>query len=110
MAPTQPTTKYIKLLLDLDKIPRIYVIIAYLSTWSLLAGYLVIPGTFTSIATSQALTSDSGRVGKAIANTFQNLELLIIAAISCALGAAGIVFLMWKKRDNCMWVLNKVIL
>jgi len=114
MAPShksiQPTTEYIELLLELDKIPRTYVVAAYISTWSLLAGYLVFPGTFTSIANSQALTNDSGQVGKAIAKTFRNLELLIIAAISCVLGAGVIVFLMWKKRNNCLWLLNKVIL
>ncbi|THC94181.1 hypothetical protein EYZ11_006322 [Aspergillus tanneri] len=48
-------TRYIQLLLELDYIPWFYNVPAYTTNWLLLAGYLVIPGTFTSLQESVAL-------------------------------------------------------
>ncbi|OJZ80090.1 hypothetical protein ASPFODRAFT_53964 [Aspergillus luchuensis CBS 106.47] len=48
-------TRYIEMLLEVDHMPWIYNIIASVAHWVLLAGYLVIPGTFTSLQKSEKL-------------------------------------------------------
>ncbi|KAL4982527.1 hypothetical protein BDW68DRAFT_170658 [Aspergillus falconensis] len=46
------------MLLDLDYIPWYYNVISSIANWVLLAGYLVIPGTFTSLQKSDMLNDD----------------------------------------------------
>jgi hypothetical protein len=45
-------TWYMEILLELDSIPWFYSILANGANWMLLAGYLVLPGTFTSLQDS----------------------------------------------------------
>lgn len=91
-------TNYINMLLQLDHIPQIYSIFAGLFTWILLAGYLVLPATFTSLQNSRIL------------KTYQNLPLLWMAAIFCAIGASGMGWLWWMWKMNYVWILNRIIL
>ncbi|GLA21325.1 hypothetical protein AnigIFM62618_010632, partial [Aspergillus niger] len=74
-------SRYIQMLLEVDHMPWIYNIIASVAHWVLLAGYLVIPGTFTSLQTSEKLKQaliDNG-ANKAVLNKIQNPPLLAIA-------------------------------
>ncbi|KAB8239021.1 uncharacterized protein BDW43DRAFT_305906 [Aspergillus alliaceus] len=63
-------TRYVRMLLELDYIPWFYNTSASAAHWALLAGYLVIPGTFTSLQKSDFLTEglETNRTGKAILN------------------------------------------
>jgi hypothetical protein len=106
---TPPQSRYMRMFLELDTVPWLQNILASLSTWLLLAGYTVFPGTFTSIRNSQAL-ENAGRTGKIIVKTFQNLPLLVVAALFCATGASGMSWFGWKWQDNYMLLLNKIIL
>ncbi|CAG8054592.1 unnamed protein product [Penicillium nalgiovense] len=79
---------------------------------ALLAGYLVIPGTFTSLQTSNQVekTLQTNEAGRTVLHTIQNHPLL---AISCLLFVNGIAALMWlmhfsKPRRNYPWLINKV--
>lgn len=96
------------MLLELDKIPRLYNLLAGFFTWLLLAGYLFLPGTFTSIRNSRVLAD--GKVGKVAGRALQNRSLLGIAATCCVLAALGMCWLgsMWPK--NYVWLLNRIIL
>lgn len=84
-------TRYIRMIVDSDQLPWEYNVIASLAHWVLLAGYLVIPGTFISLQKSdtlkQGLINDKTR--KTILKTIQNLPLLATASvffvISCAI-------------------------
>ena len=85
-------TRYVQMLIELFDIPWFYNLFASAAHWVLLAGYLVIPGTFTSLQKSDALREglDKDKASQAILNTIQNPPL---AAISCAFFALGAVIM-----------------
>jgi hypothetical protein len=110
-APQKPSqySRYIKMLLQLDEIPLWHSILASLCTWLLLAGYVVLPGAFTSIRNSRVLSEEAGAAGKAVVTAAQTLPVLIVASICCAIGVSGMVWLWYRWRRNYVWVLNKII-
>ncbi|CAI7636624.1 unnamed protein product [Penicillium palitans] len=84
------------------------------ANWALLAGYLVIPGTFTSLQTSNQVekTLQANEAGRTVLHMIQNPPLL---AIACLLFVSGIAALMWlmyflNLRGNYPWLINKVFL
>jgi hypothetical protein len=78
------------MLLKLDKIPTLHNILAGAFAWLLLAGFVVIPGTFTSIVNSRTLQTGAGKAGKAVVKTVQNLPLLGVAGACCLIGVSPI--------------------
>lgn len=102
-------TRYMEMLLSLDKIPRLHNILASFFGWLLLAGFVVFPGTFTSL---QQLSTDV--VGSAAANVIldhvQNLPLVIIASVACGLAVLGLLWLCVRWRHNYVWLLNRIYL
>ncbi|GLA10247.1 hypothetical protein AnigIFM60653_002124 [Aspergillus niger] len=77
-------TRYVEMLLEVDHMPWVYNIIASVAHWVLLAGYLVIPGTFTSLQKSEKLEQAliGNGANKAVLNKIQNPPLLAIASIT----------------------------
>ncbi|CAG8069351.1 unnamed protein product, partial [Penicillium nalgiovense] len=82
------------------------------ANWALLAGYLVVPGTFTSLQTSNQVekTLQANKAGRTVLHMIQNPPLL---AIACLLFVSGIAALTWlmqfpKLRGNYPWLINKV--
>ncbi|KAM7211001.1 hypothetical protein V8F06_013608 [Rhypophila decipiens] len=61
-------TKYMEMLLSLDKTPQLYNILCSCFTWILLAGFVVIPGSFTSLRKLQAKTNGEIIPGSPAAN------------------------------------------
>lgn len=105
-------TRYMEMLLDLDKVPRMHNILSSLFGWLLLAGFVVFPGTFTSIkklSTDPGLANELPTAGE-ILDRFQNLPLLVIASITCGVGALGLVWLALRWRRNYVWLLNRILL
>ena len=104
-------TRYMNMLLDMDSIPRLHNILASFFTWILLAGFVIFPGTFTSI---QQLDSDptvqSSQTAQTILQSVKNLPLLVIAGICCGIGAGGMCWFWWTWRMNYVWLLNKIFL
>ncbi|KAK6609670.1 hypothetical protein H4I96_03601 [Botrytis cinerea] len=72
----------------LDRIPTTYNLMASAMTWILLAGYLVLPSTFTSLQKSTAVAEKAGKAGNVVLGVYQNLPLLWVAAIFCLIGAS----------------------
>ncbi|KAH3056564.1 hypothetical protein KXW16_005579 [Aspergillus fumigatus] len=70
-------TEYMLMVLELENIHWSYNFLSSFASWVLLAGYLVIPGTFTTLQKSENLKSglQDGRAGKAILSTIQNPPL-----------------------------------
>ena len=97
------------MLLELDDISLRYSILANLFTWLLLAGYVVLPGAFTSIRNSRVLSEDAGIAGKAVVQAAQTWPVLLIASICCLTGASGMCWLWWRWHENYIWLLNKII-
>ncbi|KAK9782733.1 hypothetical protein AB5N19_09316 [Seiridium cardinale] len=110
-ANTSFQTRYMEMLLNLDTIPRMHNIYASFFTWITLAGYVVFPATFTSI---RDLSDNPDVQANAAANTVldhvKNVPLLVIAAICCGIGAAGMIWLMICWRKNYVWLLNRLLL
>ncbi len=102
-------TKYIDMLLQLDEIPRLHNILAGVFGWLLLAGYLVLPGTFTSIRNSRVLEEGAGKAGKVVVKAAQNLPLLWVAGFCCGVASLGMVFLGRFWYNNYIWMTNRII-
>lgn len=97
------------MLLALDKIPRLHNILASFFGWILLAGFVVFPGTFTSLQKLQnnAIVQQS-EAATEILNTVQSLPLLVIAALCCVVGYAGNIWLSLRWKNNYVWLLNRL--
>ncbi|KAK5677002.1 hypothetical protein LTS12_029477, partial [Elasticomyces elasticus] len=103
-------TQYEQMLLD--EVPWYLNLLAEFAHWALLAGYLVIPGTFTSLQKSDTLEESLGKTkaGKVILNTIQNPPLVAIAVILFALGAVLIAWLFWERKANYIWLVNRLFI
>ena len=107
-------TRYMTMLLHLDEIPRIYNILCSLFTWIILAGFLVVPGTFTTFKQSDAFKEadddDSNEVAHAIVHTVANIGLLWLSGAFCLVGVVGCLCLCLRWRRNYVWLVNRVFL
>ncbi|KAF8865153.1 hypothetical protein BDZ45DRAFT_669046 [Acephala macrosclerotiorum] len=104
-------TRYMSMLLSLDTIPRLHNILASFFTWILLAGFIIFPGTFTSI---QKLDDNpnvsSSAAATAILHSVKHVSLLVIAGVCCGIGALGMSWLWYKWHQNYVWLLNRIFL
>ncbi|KAL1962035.1 hypothetical protein VTN77DRAFT_621 [Rasamsonia byssochlamydoides] len=103
-------TRYMEMLLELDYIPLSHTFLASLFHWMLLAGYLVIPGTFTSLQKSDTIKHSLNAKGaeETVLHTIQNPPLLAIACSLLFIGAAGMSWLGWTWRHNYIWIINRL--
>ena len=101
-------TRYMEMLLHLDSIPRIHNIAASLFTWIILAGFLVVPGTFNTFKDSDEFQSASEK--SAIINSISNVPLLYVSACFCGSGVLGCLWLWYRWRHNYVWLINRVFL
>lgn len=107
-------TRYMEMLLHLDKIPRLHNIMASAFTWILLAGFLVVPGTYTKIQTSQTVKdadnpNDTG-VAHDIVHSIANIGLLWVSGFLALVGAFGCFYLWFRWRQNYVWLINRIFL
>ncbi|KAJ5160981.1 uncharacterized protein N7482_007985 [Penicillium canariense] len=100
------------MLTEEDQMSMKYSFIVGAANWSLLAGYLVIPGTFTSLQKSVRVEEalKENETGRSVLRTLQNPPLL---AIACFFLAAGFTALAWllrfqKLRRNYTWLIHKL--
>lgn len=102
-------TRYVSMLLHLDDIPRLHNILAAVFTWILLAGFLVIPGTFTTFK-NRASGSNSNSVEEAILHSIAHVGLVWVSGAFCIIGAVGCCWLWFRWRQNYVWLINKIFL
>lgn len=110
--PPRSQSRYVTMLLELDEIPRRHNFYASLLTWLILAGYIVFPGTFTSLKSSNSVQEAASETyaGKTILDSVQNASLLWIAGACCLFGVVGIA-LLWKRwKRNYIWLVNRIFL
>jgi hypothetical protein len=83
-----------------------------IANWALLAGYLVIPGTFTSLKESNQVEEilEKNTAGRAVLHTIQNPPLLVVACLFLAGGAAALTVLFRKIQSNYLWLINKIFM
>ena len=85
-----------------------YTIGAALFSWLILAGYLVLPNTFTSLQSSKTLSESKG--GQLLQSTVHNVKLLPFAGVLCLIGLAGISRLWYKWRRNYVWLITYIFM
>lgn len=108
-------SRYVQMLLKQDYIPRAHNILAAFFVWLLLAGFLVFPGTFTSIQESitereeDEDTNDNEAV-TAILSRVKNVPLLVIAIVCVAIAAIGMVGLALRHIRNYVWLINRLLI
>lgn len=78
--------------------------------WILLAGFIIFPGTFTSIANLGNSTVQDNHTASVILQSVKNIPLLVVAGVCSGIGAAGMIWLWWVWRQNYVWLLNKIFL
>ena len=90
-------TRYINMFLQLDYIPQLHNIYAFISIYILLAGYIIFPGTFTSIRNSSTVEGVAGKshAGQTVFKAVQNVPLLVIAAMCYVAGVVRMCLLWW---------------
>ena len=107
-SPPSQRPQYNRMVLESNNVPAGYNILAAASLWILLAGYIVLPGSFTSLQNSKSL-SDS-ETGKVVQHAIQNVPLLVVAGICCLFGAVGICYLWYIWWRSYVWLVNKLFL
>jgi hypothetical protein len=107
-------TRYMEMLLHLDQIPRLHNILASAFTWIMLAGFLIVPGTFTTFKNSEAYKnaneSNENEIAHAIVSSIDNIGLLWVSGAFCLIGVLGCLFLWFRWRSNYVWLLNRIFL
>lgn len=107
-------TTYAKMLREEAQMDMCFSITVSAANWALLAGYLVIPGTFTSLQSSSQVekTLQTNKAGRTALHMIQNPPLLAIACLLFASGTAALIWLMHfpKLRGIYPWLINKVFL
>jgi hypothetical protein len=105
-------TEYVRMLLELQNIHWMYNGAASLATWLLLAGYLVIPGTFTSLQKSDSIEDSlSQNQGEnVILKTIQNPPLVAIAWSLLTIGIGILSVLFYRWRGNYLWLINRLFM
>jgi hypothetical protein len=106
--------RYMKMLEEEENMEMRYNLTISVANWALLAGYLVVPGTFTTLQGSSQMEKvlNTNGTGRAILHTIQNPPLLVIACILFASGVAALVWLLRqpKLRMNYVWLINRLFM
>ncbi|KAJ5640333.1 uncharacterized protein N7484_008195 [Penicillium longicatenatum] len=105
-------TLYTKLLRQEAQMKWTYNIYASAANWALLAGYLVVPGTFTSLEDSDELKQSlkGNYAGRMLLSTIQNPPLLVIACLFFAIGAITLAWLFISFRYSYPWLINRIFM
>ena len=105
--PSEPMpilTDYERMCLKSHKIPTLHNLLASFFTWILLAGFVVFPGTFTSLRNTTRSTAET-----VILAEFQK-GLIVISVVCCAVGVVGMFRLWWLRRRDYEWLVNHIFL
>jgi hypothetical protein len=110
--PYEHDTLYTRMLKDEAEMDWKFNLCANAANWVLLAGYVIIPGTFTSLKKSSGVqeTLQKNEAGRAVLNTIQNPPLLVIAFLLLLTGSAILGWLWVKFQNVYPWLINKIFL
>jgi energy-converting hydrogenase Eha subunit C len=75
-----------------------------------LAGFIIFPGTFTSIQSIDVDDPTRSGAEKWILGRVKNVPLLVIAGTCCVIGAAGMIWLWYRWHNNFIWLVNRIFL
>ncbi|KAM9875991.1 hypothetical protein VDGL01_09894 [Verticillium dahliae] len=101
-------TRYMAMSIKSNQIPTRYNALAAICAWITLAGFIVLPNTFTSIEKSESLRKHQG--GKVLQSAVRNVQLLPLAGVLCGVGVLGSCWLWWKWQKNYVWLIAQVFI
>ncbi|PYH40989.1 uncharacterized protein BP01DRAFT_377369 [Aspergillus saccharolyticus JOP 1030-1] len=101
-------TEYVHM--TLEPIHWGYNLLSSFASWVFLAGYLVVPGTFTTLETTIKNSSSQSTMNRRILGTIQNPPLIAISFICFLFGLAIMVFLFYRWRSNYIWLINRLFI
>lgn len=109
---TLPTRRrrdiYIRMLIENDQsVDLYYVILSKVFSWTLLAGYIVLPSTFTTVNRSETFKTMLNN--EPVLEAFQNPPLLVLASVLFFMSLAGLTYIWWVWKRNYIWSLNNII-
>jgi hypothetical protein len=93
---------------DEDKIPIGANIRAHIYSWLILAGFLVFPGTFSSLSTFTTLSNSAN--GELVQNAVKNIPLLPLAFLCCLVGTVKLAYIWRDQRTNYVWLISYIFL
>ncbi len=102
--PMLTMTDYERMCLKSHEIPTLHNFLASFSIWILLAGFVVFPGTFTSLRNATRSTAEAVILGQL------QRGLVVIAGLCCGVGVVGILRLWWLRRKDYKWLLDHLFL
>ncbi|KAH8742505.1 hypothetical protein F5883DRAFT_363751, partial [Diaporthe sp. PMI_573] len=94
--------RYDTMVLESYDAPQRYNVAAAVSLWTLLAGFIVLPATFTSLE-SVKVNNETSEILHGIA---EPIPLLCLSAVCCLTGLVGTILLWIKFRHNYVWLLG----
>ncbi|KAH8744244.1 hypothetical protein F5883DRAFT_440117 [Diaporthe sp. PMI_573] len=99
---------YSRMVLESNEVGLRYNVAAAAASWFMLAGFFILPGTFTSIKRSTFLSSSED--GRRVQSAVQNVPLLPVAGL-CYVVAVGGLCTLWRRfRANYIWVTQHILL
>ena len=100
------TSSYGQMAQEYVDAPRFDNNFAAISCWLMVAGFVVFPGTFTSLSHSEKIGETES--GKQLQYVVANIPLLPVALACCLLGILG-TFWMWRRwRNNYFWLSRQI--
>ena len=106
--PIGPLSRYNTMVIQSHEVPNAYNLIAAVSNWLFLAGFVFFPGTFTTLSHASVLANS--QAGRVVQHAIQNIPLLCIGVISSLSGGVGICWVWWNLRQNYIWLVSRVVL
>jgi len=90
---------------SLDNVAIIHTTLAEFFTWILLAGFVVIPGTFVNPDTGKTVSGKSINLLKSkVLGLTQHTDLFAVACACTAIGLIGMCCYWYKWRSNYIWL------
>lgn len=101
-------TPYNAMIVESHEELRLFSVLAAIFNWLFLAGFVVFPGTFTSLGRVTAL--NESKAGRVVQKALRNTPLIVIGCLCCFLGSIGIGWIAWKRKRNHVWLNDHIYL
>jgi hypothetical protein len=106
--PEERLTAYTAMIVQTHEELTCYKLAAAFLNWLSLAGFVVLPGTFTSL--SQAELVNESRAGRDMQQAVENTPLVALSCLCCSISGAGIGYVIWKCKHNPVWLADRIFM
>lgn len=100
--------RYRQMIIDANETPMLFNLYAACASWTVLAGFCIFPGTFTSLQRAEWLHGSEH--GLRVQSAVQNIPLIPLASCCYLLGLSSLGYLWLRFRQNYVWLLAHIFL